>query len=477
MTFENLINGQYRPGQPFANINPSDTSETVGMFCAADVTDVNDAILAARNAFPGWADTPAPTRAAILYRAADELMARKAELGELLAREEGKTRAEGEGEIGRAALTFRYFAGECLRPMGEILPDMRAGVRVELTHAPVGVIGMITPWNFPMAIPAWKIAPALAYGNCVVFKPAELVPGCAWHLVDILKRSGLPDGVLNLVMGKGRVVGQAMIDSLDLDAISFTGSEVVGSHIALSSAQKGRRYQLEMGGKNATIVLDDADIPHAADCIVQAAYFSTGQRCTATSRIIATKGIYNDLRDAILSRMDGLVIGHALAEGTDIGPVVDERQFETNRSYVGIGKDEGATLHHKGTLDTKNHDGFYMQPVLFSDADNKMRLCQEEIFGPVAALIPAADYDDAIEICNDSRYGLSGAIMTSSPKYANRFKHDAKVGMAMVNCPSANTDFHAPFGGCKSSSFGPKEQGPHARDFFTTVKTSYTATL
>ncbi|MHA6687077.1 aldehyde dehydrogenase family protein [Mesorhizobium sp. A556] len=470
----NLIDGEWVGGDAIANINPSDTTDVVGEYARASTADAQAAIAAAKAAFPKWSRSGLLERQAILRKTADEILARKDELGRLLAREEGKTLAEGIGETVRAAQVFDFFAGEALRLVGETVPSVRPGVGVEITRDPVGVVGIITPWNFPIAIPAWKIAPALCYGNTVVFKPAELVPGCAWAIVDILHRAGLPKGVLNLVMGKGSVVGQAMLDSPDIAAITFTGSTATGKRVALASVEHNRKFQLEMGGKNPLVVLDDADLGGAVECAVNGAFFSTGQRCTASSRLIVTEGIHDKFVSAVTERLKSLVIDNALKAGTQIGPVVDQSQFDQDEKYIAIGRDEGATLAFGGKRLNRETPGFYLQPALFTEATNQMRISREEIFGPVASVIRARDYDEALALANDTPFGLSSGICTTSLKHATHFKRNSEAGMVMVNVPTAGVDFHVPFGGRKGSSHGSREQGRYAAEFYTTVKTAYT---
>jgi len=335
------------------------------------------------------------------------------------------------------------------------------------------VIGIIAPWNFPIAIPAWKIAPALCYGNAVVFKPADLVPGSAWALAEILSRSGLPAGVFNLVMGRGSQVGQTLIDHRDVAAISFTGSVNTGARVAKSCIARMAKFQLEMGGKNPLVVLDDADLNVAVESAVNGAFYATGQRCTASSRLIVTDGIYPLFVAALLDRTKSLVVDDAVNPGTQIGPVVDERQLEQNLSYVDIGKREGATLLCGGERLSRENPGFYMSPAIFTDCDQSMRVCKEEIFGPVASVIRVKDYEAALATANDTEFGLCAGICTTSLKYAAHFKRNAEVGMVMVNLPTAGVDYHVPFGGRKGSSYGPREQGRYAAEFFTTVKTAY----
>ncbi|MEP5515292.1 MAG: aldehyde dehydrogenase family protein, partial [Bauldia litoralis] len=410
----------------------------------------------------------------ILKTASDEVMARRAELGKLLAQEEGKTLAEGIGETVRAGQILDFFAGECLRLSGETLPSVRPGIGVEITREPVGVVGIITPWNFPIAIPAWKIAPALCYGNTVVVKPADLVPGSTWALVDILNRAGLPPGVLNLVMGRGSVVGQTLLESPDVDALTFTGSVATGKRVAEASVKQMRKFQLEMGGKNPLVVLDDADLATAVECAANGAYFSTGQRCTASSRLVVTEGIHDKFVAALTERMQGLVIDHALKKGSHIGPVVDQSQLDQDESYIDIAKNEGAKLHWGGERLNRETPGFYLQPALFTETKRDMRINREEVFGPVASVIKVKDYDEALEVANDTEFGLTSGVCTTSLKHATHYKRNSEAGMVMVNLPTAGVDYHVSFGGRKGSSYGPREQGRYAAEFFTTVKTAYT---
>ncbi len=471
---QNLIGGTWTGADAIENINPSDVSDVVGLYARASADDVKVAVAAAKAAFPAWSRSGILERHAILRKTSDEILARKDELGRLLSREEGKTLAEGIGETIRAAQIFDFFAGECLRLAGESLPSVRPGIGVEVTREPIGVVGIITPWNFPIAIPAWKIAPALCYGNTIVFKPADLVPGCAWAIVDILHRAGLPAGVLNLVMGKGSVVGQAMLDHPDIAAMTFTGSTGTGKRVALASIEHNRKFQLEMGGKNPFVVLDDADLSVAVEAALNSSFFSTGQRCTASSRLIVTEGIHDRFVAALTERMKAVTVDNALKAGTHIGPVVDQKQLEQDMDYIAIGKAEGANLAFGGERLNRETEGFYLQPALFTEATNQMRISREEIFGPVASVIRVKNYEEALATANDTAFGLSSGIATTSLKYATHYKRNAEAGMVMVNLPTAGVDFHVPFGGRKGSSFGPREQGRYASEFFTTVKTQYT---
>jgi acyl-CoA reductase-like NAD-dependent aldehyde dehydrogenase len=477
---KNFIAGEWVAASNNApDINPSNTADVIGEFPRATRADAERAIAAAKAAFPAWSRSTPQERHDALKRIGDEILARKDELGRLLSREEGKTLAEGIGETVRAGQIFLFFSGEALRIAGEKVASVRPNVDVEMTREPLGVVGLIAPWNFPIAIPAWKIAPALAYGNTVVFKPADLVPATAHALSEIIARAGLPAGVFNLVMGRGSEVGETLLTHPDVAAISFTGSVTTGRRVAAAcvAATPMKKVQLEMGGKNPLVVLDDADLKTAVECAVNGAFFSTGQRCTASSRLVVTKGIYGKFIEAMTARMKELVIDDALKTGTHIGPVVDQSQLDQDLSYLKIGQDEGAKLVCGGELLNRETPGFYMQPALFADVGNTMRIAREEIFGPVAAVIPAKDYEEALAIANDTPFGLSSGICTTNLKYASHFKRNSEAGMVMVNLPTAGVDYHVPFGGRKGSSYGSREQGRYAVEFYTTVKTAYTLPL
>ncbi|HJV96529.1 MAG TPA: aldehyde dehydrogenase family protein [Albitalea sp.] len=472
--FKNYINGRWENGVTTGvSENPSDLDDVVGEYARADANHTEAAIRAAAGACDAWAHTTPQRRADALDQIGSEILARKEELGKLLAREEGKTLPEAAAEAARAGNIFKYFAGEALRGAGERLASVRPGVDVEVSREPVGVVAIIAPWNFPLAIPAWKIAPALAHGNCVVFKPAELVPACGWALAEIISRAGVPAGVFNLLMGSGRQVGQAMVDSPLVDAISFTGSVATGEQILRAAAARRAKVQLEMGGKNPLIVLADADLEQAVECAIQGSFFSTGQRCTASSRLIVDAPMHDRFVARLRERMLGLKVGNALTRGTDIGPVVDRGQLEQNQSYIEIGRNEGAELVAGGELLKRDTRGHYMSPALFL-AQPQHRIAREEIFGPVACVLRADNYEHALALANDTPFGLCAGICTTSLKHATHFKRNAKVGMAMVNLPTAGVDYHVPFGGRKGSSYGPREQGRYAAEFYTTVKTAYT---
>ena len=473
--FDNLINGQWVAGTAYTpNINPSNLGDVLGEYTQASAAQLNDAVLAARAAFPAWSTSGIQARADALDKIGNEILARREELGTLLAREEGKTKPEGIGEAARAGNIFKFFAGECLRLAGETIPSVRPNIGVEVTREPLGVVGIITPWNFPIAIPAWKVAPALAYGNCVVLKPADLVPGCAWALAEIISRSGIPAGVFNLVMGRGSVIGDPLVNHPGIDAISFTGSQTVGGRIAQQCAVSLKKFQLEMGGKNPQVILDDADLAQAVELSVQSAFFSTGQRCTASSRLIVTDGIYAKFVEGVKARMATLKIGDALQAGIDIGPVSSQAQLEQDLSYVEIGQTEGAVLVAGGERLKRDTEGFYMAPALLTDTTTGMRINREEVFGPVASIIRVKGYEEALFEANNTPFGLSAGVATTSLKYATHFKRHSQAGMVMVNLPTAGVDYHVPFGGRKGSSYGAREQGKYAQEFFTTVKTAYT---
>ncbi len=473
-TYPNLIDGQsIDSADRTADINPSNTSDVVGEFAAASTADLQRALDAAQAALRKWSLSTPQDRFDILDKAGTEILARKDELGRLLSREQGKPLADGIGEAARAGYIFKFFAGEALRPGGERIDSTRPGVGVEVTREPVGVVAAITPWNFPLAIPAWKIAPALACGNTVVFKPAELVPASPWTLVDIVQRAGLPPGVLNLVQGHGAVIGAALAASPAVDAVSFTGSQAVGPSVAASAVKTGARVQLEMGGKNPLIVLDDADLQTAVSVAVNGAFFQSGQRCTASSRLIVTEGIHDRFVAAMIARMKTLKIDDALKPGTEIGPVVDQRQLDKNLHYIDVGKKEGARLAEGGGLLKRETDGYYMAPALFTDSSSEMRINTDEIFGPVASIIRVKDFDEALAVANATEFGLSAGIVTTSLAYARHFQRHSQSGLVMVNLPTAGLDYHVPFGGRKKSSYGPREQGTYAKDFYTIVKTAY----
>jgi aldehyde dehydrogenase (NAD+) len=472
--YGNFIAGDWHTqGEAAANVNPSDLDDTIATYAFASADDTHAAIDAAKRAFPKWAGLTPEQRQGPLEFIGDELFRRKDEIGRLLSREEGKPLAEGVGEVARAGQFFKFYAGEALRLHGDYTQSVRPGVEVEVRREPLGVVGLITPWNFPAAIPAWKIAPALAYGNAVVFKPAELVPGTAWALAEIISRSGLPEGLFNLVMGRGGTVGEAILSSRDVAAVSFTGSAATGGHIARRCAETMKKVQLEMGGKNPLVVMDDADLETAANAAI-AGYSGTGQKCTASSRLVVQEGIHDRFVDALTDKLASYTVGHALEPDTKCGPVVDETQLQQDLDYIELGQQEGAELVTGGQLLNRPTRGHYLAPALFTGTRNDMRINREEIFGPVCAVIRVKDYGEALTLANDTDYGLTSAICTDSLKLASHFKANSRSGIVTVNLPTGGMDYHVPFGGMKASSYGPREQGQYARDFYTTTKTAYT---
>jgi alpha-ketoglutaric semialdehyde dehydrogenase len=470
----NLIDGRWVSGLgAIPNYNPSDLSDVVGQYAQGSAEHVGRAVEAASTAGHAWRNAGIQTRADLLDRVSAQILARREALGHLLAREEGKTLREALAEVTRAAQVFRFFSGEALRVSGQSIESVRAGVDVEVRREPVGVVGLITPWNFPIAIPAWKIAPALAYGNTVVIKPPDLTPACVHVLSEILVECGCPDGVFNLVMGTGRVVGQALVDHPEVSALSFTGSVEVGRGIISRAAARQLKVQAEMGGKNATIVLADADLDVAIPAIIAAAYGSTGQRCTATSRLIVERSILHEFSEKFIRAATSIRVGHALDDATQMGPVVSEGQLETNIKYAQIARDEGAEVIG-GDVCELGTRGYFQRPGIFLNATNQMRSSREEIFGPCVSIIAAQDFDEAVAITNDTPFGLSAAICTRSLKHSRQFIRRAHSGLVMVNLPTAGVDYHVPFGGTKGSSYGAREQGHQAIEFYTTVKTAYT---
>jgi aldehyde dehydrogenase (NAD+) len=471
----NFINGEWLEGKGVReNLNPSDLTDIVGEYAQADKAQTEAAIAAAKAAQPAWAAATPQVRADALEFIGTELLARKDEIGRLLSREEGKPLSNGIAETMRAAQIFKFFAQETLRVEGVAVSSIRPGVDVLITREAVGVVGLICPWNFPIAIPAWTMAPALAFGNAVVFKPADLVPGSAWALSEIISRSGIPKGVFNLVMGRGSVVGQTMLDSADVNAISFTGSVETGGKVAMACASRGAKFQLEMGGKNPLVVLDDANLDLAVAAALDGAFYQTGQRCTASSRLIVQAKVHDAFVERMVEGMKKLKVDNALADGTVIGPVVDEAQMAQDERYIQIARDEGGQLAWGGERLNRDTKGFYLSPALFVGTKNDMRINREEVFGPVASVIKVDSYDEALSVANDTAFGLSSGIITTSLKYATDFRKKSAAGMVMVNLATAGVDYHVPFGGRKGSSYGAREQGRHAVDFYTAIKTAYT---
>ncbi|MCZ7570348.1 MAG: aldehyde dehydrogenase family protein [Ardenticatenaceae bacterium] len=473
--YQNLIGAEWvgaADGATFEDRNPARYDEVLGTFPKATREDARRAIAAAREAAPGWANTPPPARGAILDKASQILDARRDEIAAALTREEGKTLAEASGEVTRARDIFRYYAGEGWRLGGEVLPSNSGGELLYTRREPLGVVSIITPWNFPIAIPAWKIAPALVYGNTLLFKPASDTPLTALLLVEALLEAGLPAGVLNFLTGSGQIVGDELAANPGVNGISFTGSYSVGTGIYSKAVPNMTRVQLEMGGKNPLIILDDADLALAVDITSKGGFGLTGQACTATSRVIAEEGIANRFVEALAGAARRLVVGNGLEPDTQMGPAVNKGQLETDLHYIQVGKNEGARLVMGG--DRAGDGGFYVQPTIFDSVDPQMRIAQEEIFGPVIGVIRARDFDDAIAKANAIGYGLSAGVVTNDLRKAFNFANRIEAGVVKINEPTSGVALQAPFGGFKHSSANTfKEQGQAAVEFYTRTKTIY----
>jgi aldehyde dehydrogenase (NAD+) len=476
-TFGNFIGGRWQAGaSEIENRNPSDLSDLIGSYAQADRTQAEAAVAAAREAAGAWAASGLETRYKVLMAIGEELIARSAELGELLSREEGKPRAEGVGEITRSGQFFTYYAAEALRQIGDTADSVRPGIEIDVRREPLGVVAVISPWNFPTATAAWKIAPALAFGNAVIWKPANVTPASAWALSEVISRQeDLPAGAFNLVMGSGGAVGQSLIESPDIDAVTFTGSLGVGRRIAQACANNLTKFQLEMGSKNALVVMDDGDLDVAAAAALNGAFGGTGQKCTASSRLIVHRAVHDAFVEKLSAGLQALKVGHALAEGTQMGPVVDAGQLDSDLAYLELAKSEGCTHICGGERLARETEGYYLSPALFTATRNDMRVNREEMFAPIACVIEAGDYDEALAIANDTEFGLTAGIVTTSLARATHFRRNVKTGCVMVNLPTAGTDYHVPFGGRGNSSFGSREQGRYAEEFYTQVKTAYIA--
>jgi aldehyde dehydrogenase (NAD+) len=474
-TFPNYINGQWVDGPAFENRNPANTSEVVGLHVKGSAADIAAAAEAAEAAFPAWAGMTGPARGAFLFKAADYIEKRWDAIAADMTREEGKTLPEAKGEVGRTINILRYFGGEGSRLGGMVVPSERPRVHMWALRKPIGVVGLVTPWNFPSAIPAWKLAPALICGNTVVMKPASAAPLSAWRIVEAFHEVGLPKGVFNFVTGSGGILGEALVRAKPLRAISFTGSCEIGEWIHAEASKRRLRIQLEMGGKNPTIVLADCDFPAAVANVVNAAMFSTGQKCTATSRVIVEDAIYGRFTAAVVEAVRKLKVGDGMQPGIEIGPAVDQGALDTILKYIEIGKQDGAELLCGGSrLTGGDYDrGYFVEPTVFGNVTEPMRIAQEEIFGPVLAILRATDFADAMRIANNSPFGLSASIQTTNVSRVFDFVYQMEAGLLTVNLPSAGVEYQLPFGGTKDSSFGPKEQGPAAMEFYSDFKTVY----
>ena len=475
-TYPNYINGEWVGSGPlFENRNPANTDELVGSFVKGTAQDMADAASAAATALPGWSGMSGPARGNILYRAADILDKNFEQVSADMTREEGKTLPEAKGEVRRSINILRYFAGEGSRMPGMLVPSERDRVHMFALRKPVGVVGLITPWNFPSAIPAWKLAPALICGNTVILKPASAAPLSAWRIVEALHQAGAPKGVVNFVAGSGGELGQALVNAGPLKAVSFTGSCAIGEWLHAAASKRRLRIQLEMGGKNPTIVLADADFNSAVENVVNAAFFSTGQKCTATSRAIVEDAIYDRFVAAVTERAKKLKVGNGMETGIEIGPCVDQAQMETVLRYIEIGRNEAGEPKCGGRrlTDGALAKGYFVEPTVFADVTEQHTIAREEIFGPVLAIMRAKDFEDAMRIANNIPFGLSSSIQTTNLSRTFEFIYRAEAGLLTVNLPSAGVEYQLPFGGTKESSFGPKEQGPAALEFYSDYKTIY----
>ena len=477
-THQNLIDGKWQPardGETYENLNPADTRDVIGRFAASGPADVEASFSAAAAALPAWSDMPAPKRGEILFRAADLLEQRLADIAEGMTREEGKTLPEARGEAGRAAHVLRYFGGEGARLTGETVPSERPGVFAFTMRRPLGVVALITPWNFPIAIPAWKLGPALISGNTVVLKPAAPTPLTAVRLAEALQDAGLPPGVLNLITGPSSRSGKAILADERLKAVSFTGSCSTGDSLREKLDPRGIRSQLEMGGKNPTIVLRDADLEQAVEIVAGSAFHSTGQKCTATSRVIVEKPILGAFTEALVERTRRMRVGPGLQDSIEIGPCIDAKQMKTVLDYIEIGKQGGAKLLCGGRRleEGELQHGFFVEPTIFGGVTASMIIARQEIFGPVLAVMEASDMDEALALANGVSFGLSASLVTRDLSAAMRYIKEIEAGIIMVNLPSAGVEYQLPFGGLKASSSGRREQGSVAIDFFTDLCTVY----
>lgn len=472
----NYIAGEWvKSENKVENRNPSDTRDLIGMYAQASGEQLEQAIAAARSAQLKWVRKGIEHRYKVLMAIGQELISRSLEIGAVLSREEGKPQAEGAGEVYRAGQFFTYYAAETLRQIGDTADSVRDGIEIDVRREPIGVVAIISPWNFPIATACWKIAPALAFGNAVVWKPANLTPASAVILSEIISRQDIPQGLFNLVMGSGSQLGQALVEHPGINAISFTGSVEVGKGIASAALANLTRIQLEMGSKNALVVMEDADLDLAVSCAAGGAFGGTGQKCTASSRLIVHERIHDAFVEKLAAATRALKVGHALEAGTQIGPVASASQLASNLAYVELAQQEGAELVAGGGQLELATPGYYMAPALFVGTRNDMRINREEMFAPIACVIKTSGYDDAVSLVNDTRFGLTAGIITRSLSRATHFRRNARVGCVMVNLPTAGTDYHVPFGGRGDSSYGPREQGRYAVEFYTHVKTGYIA--
>ncbi len=455
------------------NINPADPKDVIAEFPAATAQDVRAAIDAATAAFPSWKNTPGPERGRVLWRAVNLARTRLEDIARTMAREEGKILKEARGETLKGISLLEFFAGEGYRMHGKTMPSEVRDTFTYTIRRPLGVVGLITPWNFPWALPVWKIAPALVAGNTIVFKPAELTPATASLLVEIFEEAGLPPGVLNMVVGSGSVVGNAIVDAPETRAISFTGSNQVGNALYQQAAKANKKVTCEMGGKNAIVILPDADLDKAVNAIVGGAFGSTGQRCTATSRVLAAPQVKNALLERLADRASKLKVGPGLDEASEMGPAVDEKQWKTDLSYIEIARSEGAQLVVGGNVPENSNGGYFVQPTIFDGVTPNMRIFQEEVFGPVLAVGVAQDLQEAIRFSNAVEFGLTTSIFTQDINNVLRYIEDVETGMVHVNEPTIGGEAQLPFGGTKHTGVGEREMAEEGLNFFTELKTVF----
>jgi alpha-ketoglutaric semialdehyde dehydrogenase len=478
MLLRNFINGKWIESlshEQLQDLNPANTREVLCTSPLSATEDAKAAVAAAKNAFFAWSHTPAPVRGKILFRALDVLRTRADELAQTLTREEGKTIADSRGEVQRAMNILEFTAGEGRRLGGATIPSELPNNFIYTLRQPIGVVALITPWNFPVAIPIWKIAPALVAGNTIVFKPAELTPLCAVRLIEIFEEAGVPPGVLNLVLGHGHIVGEELVNHPDVRAISFTGSNEVGGIIYQKGSQRGIRVQCEMGGKNPVVILDDADLPLAVEGVVQGGFGSTGQRCTASSRVIVQESIADRFVEMLMTRMKQIRVGNGLDPEVNMGPLVDDTQLQTVTRYLEIGESEGATLLSGGNRLTDGNyaHGFFVAPTLFDQVKPEMKIAREEIFGPVVSVLRAKSFDECVDLANSVDYGLSASLYSTDISRCLRFVELAEVGKVHINSPTIGGEAQAPFGGTKATAIGPHEMGTEVFEFYTESKTVY----
>lgn len=477
-TYLNFINGQWVASETndvTASVNPADRNEVVGYIQQSSKEDLNKAVAAAKNAKKNWRKLSGAARGEFLYRAANIMEQRLEEIAESMTREMGKTFPEAKGETARGIAILRYYAGEGMRKVGDVIPSSDSEALMFTTRTPLGVVGVISPWNFPVAIPIWKMAPALIYGNTVVLKPATETAGTAAIVIECFHHAGFPEGVVNMVTGSGSVIGQGIIDHPDINGITFTGSNDVGKRVGAGAFARGAKYQLEMGGKNPVIIAADADLDLAVEGTISGGLRSTGQKCTATSRVFVAEEIYEDFKEKLISQAKKIKVGHGMENGSWMGPCASESQLNTVLSYIEKGKAEGANLIFGGKRSTGNglENGFYVEPTIFENVDINMAIAREEIFGPVLTLIKVGSFEEAVELANDTEFGLSASIYTKDIGKILAFVNDIEAGLVRVNAETAGVELQAPFGGMKQSSSHSREQGQAAIEFFTSIKTVF----